>query len=140
MKIINTKIKLSPVVETTYKYTYDWRGDRTETDTTEHILLEAVIKKYFLGIPIVSLKYFINFPNNELYVGSDINRDIKILLDNKKTKFNLSSIKIEYHLQEITPYEYITHFSSVESAGQTINYMEKYPHLFTLLDSIDEIG
>lgn len=137
MKIIDTKIELSPVVETTYEYTYDWRGDRTETVTTEHILLEAVIKKYFLGIPIVSLKYFINFPNNGLDVGSDIHRDVKNLLDNKKTNYNLSSIKIEYHPQEITPIECMTHFSSVESAEQTIDYMEKYPHLFTLLYSRD---
>lgn len=137
MKIINTKIELSPVVETTYEYTYDWRGDRTETVTTEHILLEAVIKKYFLGIPIVSLKYFVNFPNNGLDVGSDIHRDVKNLLDNKKTNYNLSSIKIEYHPQEITPIECMTHFSSVESAEQTIDYMEKYPHLFTFLYSRD---
>lgn len=135
MKIINTKIKLSPVVETTYEYTYDWRGDRTETETTEHILLEAVIKRYFLGITVVSLKYFINFPNNGLDVGSDIHRDVKNLLDNKKTNSNLSSIKIEYHPQEITPFECMSHFSSIESAEQTIDYMEKYPHLFTLLYS-----
>ena len=132
MKIINTEIELSLVVETTYEYTYDWRGDRTETETTEHILLEAVIKRYFLGIPIVSLKYFINFPNNGLDVGSDIHRDVKNLLDNKKTNSNLSSIKIEYHPQEITPIECMSHFSSIESAEQTIDYMEKYPHLFTL--------
>lgn len=135
MKIINTKIKLSPVVKTTYKYTYDWRGDRTETVTTEYILLEAVRKVCFLGIPIVSLKYFINFPNNGLDVGSDIHIDVKNLLNNKKTKMtflNLSSIKIEYHPQEITPIECMSHFSSVESAEQTIDYMEKYPHLFTL--------
>ena len=135
MKIINTKIKLSPVVETTYEYTYDWRGDRTETETTEHILLEAVRKVCFLGIPIVSLKYFINFPNNGFDVGSDIHRDVQRLLDGNKTNFNLSSIKIEYHPQEITPIECMSHFSSIESAEQTIDYMEKYPHLFTLLYS-----
>lgn len=132
MKIINTKIKLSPAVETKYEYTYDWRGDKTETTMIEYILLEAIRKIYFLGIPIIKLKYFINFPNNGLDVGSDIHRDVQRLLDGNRTNSNLSSIKVEYHAQEITPFEYISHFKSIESAEQTISYMINYPHLFTL--------
>lgn len=141
MEVISIKSKLQPVTKTTYKSEYNWKGDIIKTNETKYYLMEYIRKMYFLGIPVCTLKFFVEFPNNGFILHQDIEHNVNAILKSRETglKPHLCPdfVKINLHPQEIVereefPYNKCSRFESEEAVQLVIDLMNEYPDIFIM--------
>ena len=141
MKAISIKSKLQPVTKTTYKRDYNWKGDIIKTKKTKYHLMEYIRKVYFLGIPVCTLKFFVEFPNNGFILHQDIEHNVNAILKSKETGLRPATcpefIKINIYPQEIVereeyPRNKASQFESEEAVQLVIDLMNEHPDIFIL--------
>ena len=141
MKLISIKSNLQPVTKTIYKREYNWKGDLIKTKETKYYLMEYIRKVYFLGIPVGTLKFFVEFPNNGLCLHQDIEKDVNAILKSRETGRKPTScpdfVKINLYPQEIVereefPYNKCSRFESEEAMQLVIDLMNEYPDMFIM--------
>lgn len=141
MKVISIKSKLQPITKTAYKRDYNWKGDLIKTNETKYHLMEYIRKVYFLGIPVCTLKFFVEFPNNRFCLHQDIEHNVNAILESRETGRKPTTcpefIKINLYPQEIVeryefPYNKASHFESEEAVQLVIDLMNEYPDIFIM--------